>query len=330
MKKGMKKRKLKIVTLGGGGGHAQLLKGIKNIPNLDITALCNCSDSGGSTGILRREFKKYGINGYLGDLTKCICALSKNNKLSESMMLRLNSDTLQLHSVKNILFTSLAVKHGVMDAIKLMQETMQLDKNHRAYPVSLGRTSLKVKLKGKQTFSGETYVDTISRNRLWDPINHKITNVWLTPKISADRNALKAIKNADYIIFCPGDLFTSVIPVLLVSGIPRAIEKSKAKLIQVINITTKLGETDGYDVLDFVQEIKKRINGREPDYVVCNSGKISDSLLRRYKIREHKIAIPATESSKKILKNKLIQADVWTSTKNHYIIHDENKLTNVI
>ncbi|MEI6731867.1 MAG: 2-phospho-L-lactate transferase CofD family protein [archaeon] len=117
---------------------------------------------------------------------------------------------------------------------------------------------------------------------------------------------------------------------LLVKGIPEAIYKSRAKLIQVINITTKLGETDGYEVMDFVQQIKKRISGREPDYVICNNGKISESLLKRYRIREHKIAVPARENSIKILKNKLILADVWTSTEHNYIIHDKDKLTKVI
>ena len=58
-----------IVTIGGGGGHAQVLKGLKLLPGITITGICPSTDSGGSTrnlipglrlpGISRRPYEMH-------------------------------------------------------------------------------------------------------------------------------------------------------------------------------------------------------------------------------------------------------------------------------
>ncbi|MFH1583298.1 MAG: 2-phospho-L-lactate transferase CofD family protein, partial [Candidatus Falkowbacteria bacterium] len=50
----MSKRQ-KIVTIGGGSGQYTLLSALRNLFNINITAIVSMVDSGGSTGRLRDE-----------------------------------------------------------------------------------------------------------------------------------------------------------------------------------------------------------------------------------------------------------------------------------
>ena len=93
--------------------------------------------------------------------------------------------------------------------------------------------------------------------------------------------ALQAIANADLIVLGPGDLFTSVIPNLLVTGIPGAIASSKAKKVYVVNLMTKFGQTYGFTAADHLQTIQKYI-GKSVDAVVINTAPLQKSALTVY------------------------------------------------
>jgi len=62
----------KIVTIGGGSGQFILLSGLRDLEDIQTTAIVSMVDSGGSTGRLRDEL------GILppGEILKCILALS--------------------------------------------------------------------------------------------------------------------------------------------------------------------------------------------------------------------------------------------------------------
>ena len=50
-----RRKKKKAVIIGGGHGQSAICRGIKNIEDLDITAIVTVADDGGSTGRLRRH-----------------------------------------------------------------------------------------------------------------------------------------------------------------------------------------------------------------------------------------------------------------------------------
>ncbi len=268
-----------IVTLGGGGGHAQVLKGIKDIPDIKITAICTSADSGGSTGVLRAHYEG---NGYLGDLTKCVVALSKNNSLNKALMHRFSAGPIEGHTVKNLLFLALEKTSSVNSAIETMAEICGLGV-HRVIPVTTKKAELCAQLKVGNEISGETNIDNLAKNPLWNPEAHSIMNVYLKPKVSASPKATKAVKEADYIIISPGDLYSSIIPTLLPTGMERAIKESNAKIILILNIMTKKGETDNYTASDFINKIEKYLNKRI-DYIVCNDAIIPKKILLLYSI----------------------------------------------
>jgi uncharacterized cofD-like protein len=85
--------------------------------------------------------------------------------------------------------------------------------------------------------------------------------------------AIRAIYEADFIVLGPGSLFTSIIPNLLVPGIPEAIEKSKAKTIFVCSLADQQGETWGLSALEHVRALRAHGIENNLDYVLIHSAK---------------------------------------------------------
>ncbi len=315
----------RIVTIGGGGGHAQILKGLGEDEGLQITAITTASDGGGDTDTIAREFKSYGVNGSLGDVGKCLCALSPDRQLAEELLYRFPCGSRKGQSLKNSLFLALICKYGPERALDRMHRLLSIHPRHQVLPVSFERTNLMVRLKSGQILSGEGYIDTLSQNKLWKAEHHQIVDVWLKPKIPAQPAAIRAIEQADFIILGVGDLYTSVIPALLPDGLAQAIKHSSAPVIALINLMTKIGETDGYAASDFVQEMTRRIGDRYPDFIVCNASPIPKNLLRRYHRKEHKVAVVADTLGDIGNQSVLVRADLWTSNEQGHIIHDPVK-----
>lgn len=302
----------KVVTIGGGSGHSQVLLALKNIPEVEITGICPSTDSGGSTGILQRE---YDGSGYTGDLTKCIITLSNNEALSNALSYRFENGSLHGHSVKNLLFHALEKTESYDDALKTMWEICGLGR-HRVLPVTHEKTELCALLSVGNTISGETNIDTIAKNPLWNPNVHSISEIYLKPEVSASALATDAVRAADYIIVCPGDLYSSVIPVLLPKGMKESIASSTAKIILMLNIMTKKGETDNYTATDFIEKIEKHL-GKKVDYILYNTAPIPAHVLLKYSL-EQKVELSLESSQDK----RIISAPLATISVEDQIYSD--------
>ena len=93
---------------------------------------------------------------------------------------------------------------------------------------------------------------------------------------------MEAILDADAVVIGPGDLYTSIIPNLLVGGIAEAMGRTNATCIYVCNLMTKLGETDDFKASDFVREIVRYLGTSVPDWVVVNNQAIPEEIQRAY------------------------------------------------
>ncbi len=247
----MVKRKPKIVCIGGGTGTYQVLLGLKKYP-VDLTAIVTMSDSGGSSGKLRKEL------GVLppGDVRRALLALSDlplaKKTLSSLFDYRFNNgEGLVGHSVGNLLLAALTQITGRED-LAIVEAERILETTGHVLPVTLDNIHLHGILKDGTVVHGETNID-VRRIRPSVPIKE----VFLNPKGKIFSKAKKAIIGADLIVLGPGDLYTSIIPNLLVSGVCQAISNSKGKLIYICNLMTKHGETNSFAVSDFIREIKK-------------------------------------------------------------------------
>lgn len=265
-----------MVVIGGGSGSSVALRGLKAY-DLDLTAIVTMFDSGGSTGILREEF------GYpsLGDLRQCLLALSPDDNqqiaaLNSALGFRFDSESsLRGHSVGNLVLAALTtVFHGVQGAIDEMSRMMQLE--GQVVPVTLGHAHLCARLVNGQVIRTESAIDLRGSN------GPGISEVYLDSKVSANERALAAIKSADAILLGPGDLYTSIIPNLLVEEISDAIRDSGAPVFYACNLMTKLGETAGYGVSTFASEIVRYIGGRKLDYLLVNTVQFPEQVISNY------------------------------------------------
>lgn len=281
----------KIITIGGGGGHSQVLKALKDVSDIQITGICPSTDSGGSTGVLQKEYEG---SGYTGDLTKCIVSLCSDETLAKALMFRYENGPLHSHSVKNLLFHALEKVSGFEESLKAMWKVCGLG-SHRVLPVTTEKTELCARLSIGNTISGETNIDTIAKNPLWNPAVHSISDIYLRPEVSVSKLVVEAIKESDYIVICPGDLYSSIIPTLLPKGMREAVQNSAAKIILILNIMTKKGETDNYTATDFIENIEKRL-GRKADYIIYNNASIPDEVLLKYSL-EQKVELGLLENS---------------------------------
>lgn len=260
----------KVTVVGGGTGTYTLLTGLKNY-HFDISVIVSMMDSGGSTGLLRDQL------GVLppGDLRQCLVALSDTSEIWRKLFLyRFENGDLKGHNFGNIFIT--ALEKISSDYNEVVETTSKLlGTLGKVVPVTLEKSQLCVEYEDGKIIEGEANIDEslIATSR--------IKKAFLKPEAMANSRALDPIKDCDYLIIGPGDLYTSLIPNLIVNGVSQEILKSKCKIIYIANLMTKRGQTTGYKVSDHVNDIEKYL-GREVDFVLINSGEISEDGRKRY------------------------------------------------
>ena len=266
------------MTLGGGSGQFALLSGLRDQPDIDITAVVSMVDSGGSTGRLRDEF------GILppGDILKCIVALSPHREVARILLLKrfIEDRRLKGHNAGNMLLTMLSRYAGSFPAgVQALAEI--LDVRGRILPVTIDQATLVAELTDGTRIFGEKAIDVPRGTQ-----REKIRDVFLVPhhneSISVYPPVIDAAWWADYIIIGPGDLFTSIIPGLIVPGVVEAFKKSRGRLLFVMNIMTKFGETHNFAGWDFVARLEE-VFGREVDGVLYNSSRPDENILAQYR-----------------------------------------------
>lgn len=270
-----------IVLVGGGGGVYRVARFLKHIrPN--ITTIQTVFDHGRHSGQLRDE------RGVLppGDIRQAILALSDDqmeSTLRKLMIYRFcekGTSSLNNATVGNILLTALTEIEGSLpSAIHALCQLCGVRGN--VLPVSLNNADLCVIFNDGTIMKGEGNID----NRSIDD-ERTISDVYLEPNAHIFIGAYEALVNADKIVFCPGDLYTSLVPNLLVEGFVDALLQSKAKLIYCPNIMTKKAETDGFKVDDFVRVVYKHIGGRKLDFVIFNSKSVEPVLVEKYAVEK--------------------------------------------
>ncbi len=314
---------LNVVTIGGGSGQFALLSGLRHLKELNISAVVSMMDSGGSTGRLRDEL------GILppGDILKCILALSPHQEIARAILLkRFKSDRRLLgHNAGNMLLTMLSRYTGSFPSgINALAEI--LDARGQILPVTIDRATLVAELTDGTRVFGERAIDMPRGTQ-----REKIRDVYLVPhhsdSISVYPPVLDAIHQADFIILGPGDLFTSIIPNLIVPGLPEALCKSSAPLFFVINIMTKYGETNNFKALDFIDKLEQH-TGREIDGVIYNACRPETSLLEQY--YQQKSEFVEMEKNDPRWGNRKIYAADLLETSGGIIRHDSNKLSILI
>lgn len=285
----------KVTVIGGGTGTFVVLSGLKNYP-LNLSVVVSMMDSGGSTGRLRDQL------GILppGDLRQCLVALSDAPLLWRKLFLyRFEKGDLAGHNFGNIFLAALEkVSNSYDEAIETVSYVLKTKGN--VIPVTHDKLHLVAEYENGNKVTGEGMIDE----------NHteetRIKKIYLEPQGKANPKAIKSIEDADFIVIGPGDLYTSIISVLLVNGVSEAIKKSKAKIVYIMNLMTKSGQTTNYKATDHLGDLGFYL-GRQPDYVLINNGNIASDILVSYqRYNEVKIENDLNKDGYKIVEKDLI------------------------
>lgn len=262
-----------IVVIGGGTGSFTVLSALKHYSD-SLTAIVSMADDGGSTGVLRDEL------GVLppGDVRQCLVALSDSQKIRDLFNYRFEEGTFGGHSFGNIFLTGLEkVTGSFAEAVETASQVLNV--HGQVLPATLDNVRLKMSWDDKSiTLHGEHAIDA-------DFFAHdpRTARLHLEPEATANPAAIAAIENADIVVIAPGDLYTSLGPLLVIDGFGKALAKSKAHVLYICNLVTKHGQTEGFSVLDHAAEIERFAGTACLDYVLYNQEIPPAELLERYK-----------------------------------------------
>lgn len=277
----------KLVTIiGGGTGSFNVLTGLRAHEDIAIRSIVTMMDSGGDSGRLRDEF------GVLppGDIRRCLVALAEESTLMRQLFsFRFTEESLNGRHFGNLFFLALTkILGSEREAISAIGGLLKI--RGQVLPITWDNVHLHAELADGHVIAGEKHIDVPQH----DP-TIPIRRVFLEPEAAANPEALAAIAESAFVVLAPGDLFTSTIPNLLVRGVPAALQKSRARLIYILNLMTKQGETNGYTASRHVQQIA-RYSGRTPDAVLVHRGPIPEDLAVRYRAEEkHRVIVDEEE-----------------------------------
>lgn len=282
-------KKINITTIGWWSWSYSLLSSLRWNENYNLSAIISMSDSWGSTWILREEF------GILPpwDVRRGVMALSEEREIVKQLFdYRYDKDcSVWGHSLWNLIITAMADITGSFDT--WLKEVCKMFKvKGQVIPVTLELSHLCVRLENWQIIKWETNIDEPKHDS-----SLRIEHAFLEPEVSANSDALDALENSDLIIISFWDLYTSIIPNLLVKWIPEAIKNSKAKVVYTCNMMTKKWETNWYEVIDFVDAIERYLWTWVLDYVVVNDWYIHEKLVERYHKLENKKPVKVKDMS---------------------------------
>lgn len=304
----------KVTVIGGGTGSFVVLSGLKKYP-LDLSAIITMMDSGGSTGRLRDQL------GVLppGDLRQCLVALSEAPDLWRRLFLyRFESGDLEGHNFGNIFLSAL---EKVSDNYTEVIETANyvLKTKGRVIPVTLKKTHLCVEYENGTILKEEGKIDVNYEEK------SKIKKAYLEPEVEPNEVAIDTLHSTDVLVVAPGDLYTSIIPTLLVTGIKEVIQQSKAKIICIMNLMTKSGQTTNYTASHHIKDLSLYM-GRVPDIIVVNNGIIPRDIIEWYKTHdEHLVSNDLHETN---FQGRVVEANIVDTNK--FILEKSDKLARSI
>ncbi len=308
--------KKRVVVLGGGTGQAVMLRGLKQIEDIELTAIVTVADDGGSTGRLRRSFHIPAM----GDLRNVMIAMAESESLLGNLMnyrfddVVEGSNELSGHNLGNLILTALTQTSGsFMEAITQISNVLNVKGD--ILPSTSQIITLYAEMEDGTIVRGESNIPKV-RNR--------IKRVFYDTPVRATQKAIEAIQNADYILYGIGSVYTSILPNLIIDEIAQAIRASRAIKIYFCNAMTQPGETAGYGMEEHVQAIMA-LDDHPVDVVVYADDIIPPEVLDRYQDTDAQpVVMRQTEHPYIVVSTKLLRFD------GGLVRHDSEKIKSVM
>jgi uncharacterized cofD-like protein len=211
-----------------------------------LTAIVTVADNGGSSGRLRRDF------GVLppGDLRMALAALCGDDEWgttwSKVVQHRFAGDReLAGHAVGNLLIVALWDLLG--DTVAGLDWVGRLlGTGGRVLPMAAVPLDIVAEVTGADP-AAPAAVSTVRGQAAVASTPGQVRSIsLLPPDPPAVPEAVRAVTEADWIVFGPGSWFTSVLPHLLVPELAAALHATTARRLLVLNLAPQPGETEGF------------------------------------------------------------------------------------
>ena len=283
-----------VVVIGGGHGQSVILRGLKEIKDINLTAIVTISDDGGSTGRLRDRFNVPAV----GDIRNVMLALANDkNLIYELMDYRFggsSEEDVEGHNLGNLMLTALLKKGDTLEeSIKELSGYLKI--KGKVIPVSNEVITLYATMEDDSIVKGEKNIP--SKN------NH-INKIYYDHDVKANKNAVEAILNADIIIYGIGSLFTSIVPIVIIKEINEALHNTKAKRIYMANCMTQNNETFDFDLKAHEQALIK--HNTPIDIIIAANDVIPEDIKEKYKAQECYEVVDNGDTEAKVIKKELL------------------------
>lgn len=327
----------KIVTMGGGTGapiivQALLLAGYKN-----LSCIAASMDSGGKTGIIRSDERDQVIA--ISDLFRTLISLigSSNHQKNIKAFTDLVSftDGRQRNLGYTIYYALLEMyRNDFIKAQNHLEELLGIKFDGTVIPVTTASSNICFETKNGTIFRGEHELDRQSMSK------NAITNIWLHPDVPATPQAIKALEEADFVIYCPGSLYGSIISNFLPMGIKEALATSKAQKILITNLVSNRNQTHHFTPEKYLK-IFRKFTGLKKPFDILISPNISQKafekrfpkVVRAYAL-EHAHFLGWSKNELKSIQDKGIKvatsAIISITPQLNRLRHDPKKLSRVL
>jgi uncharacterized cofD-like protein len=244
---------VKVAAIGGGHGTAVTLRALSML-ECEVTAIVSVADDGGSTGALREAM---GIAG-VGDIRKCLAALAGEGKSwADYFEHRFDDESMGGHTLGN-LFLAAAIERSASLEEAVASVANMIDSRGSVIPASQYGVGLEAETDGG-VVAGQVAISQRS----------DVRRIRTTPtSVRAPDSALRAIKDANFILLGPGSFFTSVLAACVVPGIAEAIAASAAECVWIANLMEQDPETKGQGLVRQFEALSS--HGVEVDTILVN------------------------------------------------------------
>ena len=259
----------KIVVIGGGSGLNTVLKGMKGYTN-NVTAIVEMSEYGDMKKDIKENLHLLPIE----DVKQSIIALADDeDEMKKLLDLKLQSGM----DFTDIFLSAMQEING--EGSKFIENISKvLNITGKILPVTLDKMNICAELEDGTVIEEKNKIAETSMEKV-----SKINRVYISPSNARPApGVLEAIQEADAIVIGPGNLFTDVIPNLLIKNISKTIKESKAIKIYIGNLMTKPGETDDFTLSDHINAIYEHANNKIIDYCIYDTGEVIPEFVRRY------------------------------------------------
>ena len=191
-----------VVAIGGGHGLGRIMSALSFMKER-LTGIVTTTDNGGSTGRIRIE--QGGIA--WGDLRNCLNQIITEPSTASTLFEYRFAGNGELagHNLGNLMLKALEdMQIRPFEAVNLIRELLHV----RSFiiPMSEAPVHLAAHLNSGETIVGEVNIDKL---------NELPQSIFLKPIVQATPEAVKALAQAEVILFGPGSFLTSIMPPIL-------------------------------------------------------------------------------------------------------------------